>query len=107
MVITILGNIYMSVDEIIKSYNLQLVETRGKIRFYKDLITNKEYQLVNGEFIKVKDGNITYRYLKQVNGFTIKYNTNGLYGFTIFKGSMPLEDGIWSFKHAIEIACEM
>ncbi len=97
----------MSVDEIIKSNNLQLLETRGEVRFYKDFISNKEYQLVNGEFIKVKDGKITYKYLKQVNGFIIKYNTNGLYGFTIFKGSTPLEDRIWSFKHAIEIACEM
>ncbi len=102
-----LGNIYMTTEDVIKNYKLQLVETKGDIKFYKHPVSGKEYQLVNGEFIKVKDGNITYKYLKQVNGFTIKYNTNGLYGFTIFNGNTPLEDGIWSFKQAIEIACEM
>ena len=102
-----LGNIYMSFDDIIRTYNLCLTETKGEVKFYRDTVTNKEYQFVNGEFIKVKDGNIVYKFIRQVNGYKIKYNTNGLYGFTIFRGSTPFEDGIWSLKHAIEIAYEM
>lgn len=81
-----LGNIYMSFDDIIRTYNLYLTATRGEVKFYRDTVTNKEYQFVNGEFIKVKDGSIAYKFLKQINGYKIKYNTNGLYGFTIFRG---------------------
>ena len=73
-----LGNIYMSFDDIIRTYNLCLTETRGEVKFYRDTVTNKEYQFVNGEFIKV-----------------------------IFRRATPLEDGIWSLNRAIEIAYEM
>lgn len=102
-----LGNIYMTVKDIIKSYNLELVKTNGDVKFYKAPVSGNEYQLVNGEFIKVRDGKITYKLIRQIKGYKIKYNTNGVYGFAIFRGNTPLEDGIWSLQQAFEIACEM
>lgn len=102
-----IGNIYMTVKDIIKSYNLKLIKTNGDVKFYKEPASGNEYQLVNGEFIKVKDGKITYKLIQQINGYKIKYNTNGVYGFTIFRGNTSLEDRIWSLQQAFEIACKM
>lgn len=50
----------MPSDGVIKICNPRLIETRGGVKFYKVSVTNKEYQLVDREFIKVKDGNAVY-----------------------------------------------
>jgi hypothetical protein len=87
---------------------MKLIETKGEVRFYEDERTKKQYQQIeNGKPFKVKDGKISYIPIKQVNGYSIKYNTNGVYGYVIFRGKTALEDRIWTLADAERIAKEM
>lgn len=56
------------------------------------------YLLELDEFIPLKNGKITYRTIKSFHGYTIKFNTNGVYGFSIWKGNNAMEDRLWSIK---------
>lgn len=60
--------------------------------------------LYKSEPIYCKDGKMQYRRLKQVNNYIIKVNINGVSGFSLFRGSVCLEDNIWSFSEIVEIA---
>ncbi|MDD4779215.1 MAG: hypothetical protein PHT02_01235 [Tissierellia bacterium] len=102
-----LGNVYMTTEEIIKQYNLKLTETNGDIKFYENEKGNQYQQIQDGEIFKVKDGSISYKAIKQINGCIIKYNTNGIYGFSVFKGGKNLEDRIWTLVEAERIAKEL
>lgn len=55
------------------------------------------------EFIPLRNGKIAYRTIKSFHGYTIKFNTNGLYGFSIWRGNNALEDRLWSIKQCEEI----
>ena len=83
-----------------------LKEIKGEVKFYENE-KGKLFQEVNGELLKVKDGRIAYRDIKKLPLYLIKYNLNGVHGFSIFKGSKLLEDNIWSLEEAISIANDM
>lgn len=86
---------------------MKLIETKGDVKFYKNE-NNKLYQQIgDGDIFKCHDGAVTFKPIKQVNGHLIKYDNNGIYGFTIFRGKIALEDRIWSFAEAERIAREM
>lgn len=81
---------------------------KGDIEFLTD-IKGKEYMVVSSPLYKsepiyCRDGKMQYRKLKQVNGYLIKLNTNGVSGFCLFRDNICLEDNIWSFEQIIEIA---
>ena len=86
---------------------MKLIETNGDIKFYEDEKGKLFQQIQDGDIFKVRNGNIGYKTIKQVNGYTIKYETNGTVGFVIFKDKTPLEDRIWTLKDAERIAKEM
>jgi len=84
-----------------------LIETKGDVKFFKNEKGKLYQQIGDGELFKVKDGNITYKTIKKVNGYTINYENNGVSGFSIFKGSSNLEDRIWTIAEAEQIAREL
>lgn len=61
------------------------------------------YLLELDEFIPLRNGKIAYRTIKSFHGYTIKFNTNGVYGFSIWRGTNNLEDRLWSIKQCEEI----
>lgn len=81
---------------------------KGDIAYFIDS-EGKEYMIINSpiyksEAIYCRDGKMQYRRIKQVNGYIIKFNTNGVSGFCLFKGDVCFEDNIWSLEQIIEIA---
>ncbi|MGU8835832.1 hypothetical protein ACSW8S_16015 (plasmid) [Clostridium perfringens] len=85
---------------------LILIERKGNVKFYRK--GRKFYQNIgDGEIIPLKDGDIRYKKIKTVNGYTIKYNLNGVYGFSLWKGTRNLEDRFWSIEEAEKAAKEM
>jgi len=86
---------------------MKLFEIKGDIKFFKDEKGKLYQQIGDGEVFRVKDGNITYKSIKKVNGYSIKYNNNGVYGFSVFKGRENLEDRIWTLAEAEQIAREL
>jgi hypothetical protein len=84
---------------------LQLIESKGDVTFWKDEETGKLYQqLASGPVFKVKDGKISYKQIAKENQIDIKYQNNGCNGFSLFKAGTLLEDNIWTFADAQRIA---
>lgn len=72
----------------------------------KDEVVNMRhgsYLIELDEFIPLRNGKIAYRTIKSFHGYTIKFNTNGIYGFSIWRGNNDLEDRLWSIKQCEEI----
>lgn len=86
---------------------MKLIEAKGEVKFFENEKGKLFQQIGNGEIFAVRNGKIGYRTIKQVNNYTIKYETNGTVGFVIFRGKTPLEDRIWTLADAERIAREM
>jgi len=72
----------------------------------KDEVVNMRhgsYLMELDEFIPLRNEKIAYRTIKSFHGYTIKFNTNGIYGFSIWRGNNDLEDRLWSIKQCEEI----
>lgn len=87
--------------------NYILVEKKGDVEFYEDMKGNLYQKLGSDDIVKVKDGKMAYSIISKVNGYTIKYNKNGVYGFSIWKGSRCLEDNFWLYDEVLQAAYEM
>ena len=75
----------------------------------KDEVVNMRhgsYLIELDEFIPLRNGKIAYRTIKSFHGYTIKFNTNGVYGFSIWRGNDNLEDRLWSIKQCEKIIKE-
>lgn len=83
------------------------IETKGIVSFYKDKKGNLFQKLGCLKPFKVKDGKMTYKQIMNVRGLNIKYNNNGIQGFSIWKGKTNLEDNIWTTDEAEKIAIEL
>jgi hypothetical protein len=59
-------------------------------------------KILNDPPLKVLDGPIKYKKIKNYKGYTIKYNLNGVYGFSVWKEEVCLEDNFWEIKEAEE-----
>lgn len=84
-----------------KGEKLKRIGVSGDITFY---ITNRgeKYQQIGSDIpFKVRNGSITYRYITKIDGYAIKYNNNGLYGFAVYKNRVCLEDRIWEYERAL------
>jgi len=86
---------------------LNFIERKGDVSFYSDSKGKLFQQLGCDEPFKVKDGRITYKTMQKINGITIKYQNNGVNGFSLFKGRNLMEDNIWKFADATRIASEI
>lgn len=87
---------------------MTLIETKGDICFYEDK-RGKLLQRIggSGEIFKVKNGKLSFKPIEQVNGYDIRYNTNGVYGFVVCQKNIPLEDGFWRLDDARNCARTM
>lgn len=73
------------------------IERKEDVTFYEE--NGKLYQRIkNGEIFPVKNGKIGYKKIKKIKNYIIKYNTNGIYGFSIWKNNVNLEDRYWSLS---------
>ena len=87
---------------------LTYTESNGDVHYYKNKLTGREnQQLGSGEIFPIRNGKPSYKPVQKVGKLDIKYHNNGIHGFTIFRGKMPLEDNIWLFRDAERIAKEM
>jgi len=86
---------------------MKLIETKGDVRFYEDEKERMFQQIGEGEVFKVKNGQMAYEEVKQVNNYSIKYDLHGVYGFSVCQGKKILEDNIWTLAEAEQIANEL
>lgn len=85
---------------------IKLIETKGDVQFYEDE-SGKLFQKLGSEPIEeVVNGDIVYRQIEKLDNYSIEYNLNGVYGYSIVSNStgVRLEDRIWSLDNAISIA---
>lgn len=80
---------------------MNITEKKGDITFYKNEQGKLFQQIQDGEIFPVKDGKMGYKLLQSMGKYSLRYNLNGVYGFSIFKGSTPLEDRFWTIQDAI------
>lgn len=72
----------------------------------KDEVVNMRhgsYLIEIDEFIPLRNGKISYQTIKSIHGYTIKFNTNGIYGFSIWRGNNDLEDRFWSIARCEQV----
>jgi len=86
---------------------LKKIKKQGDVTFYEDEKGVLYQQLGSDEPFKVRDGSITYKVITKINGYTIKYNNNGVYGFAIFKGPVCLEDRFWRYDDVLKATHKM
>ena len=68
-----------------------------------DMVINfKEgsYLLENWKFIKLTNGKMNYNFIRNFKGASIKFNANGVQGFSIWKDNKIIEDRFWSINKA-------
>lgn len=85
----------------------EYIESKSDVHFYHDSKGKMYQQLGVGPIYPVKNGKITYRFIANVYGLDIKYQNNGVNGFSIFKGKKLMEDNIWLYSDASRIATEL
>ncbi|HEY4755802.1 MAG TPA: hypothetical protein VIH28_07105 [Ignavibacteriaceae bacterium] len=86
---------------------LNFIEKKGDVTFLADAKGRLFQQIGSNEPFKVKEGKISYRHISTKNGIEIKYNTNGVWGFTLFKREKAMEDNIWTLAEAERISEEI
>jgi hypothetical protein len=82
------------------------VEQKGDVVFSKRGAFSYQ-KILNDAPIKVLDGKIKYKTIRKYKGYTIKYNLNGVYGFSVWKNNTCLEDGFWKIKEVKECIDDM
>jgi hypothetical protein len=91
---------------------LKLIELMGIKNNFLQLhdkvleFANGQFLIELGKFFKLHNGNIRYKNIKSYKKHTIKFNLNGVSGFSIWKGKTCLEDRIWSISRCEEIIKE-
>lgn len=86
---------------------LKPIEKKGDVTFYEDVKGTMYQQLGTDDPFKVRNGSITYKHISRVNGYDVKYNNNGVYGFAIFKGRVCLEDRFWVYEEVLRAVNKM
>lgn len=64
------------------------------------------YLLELDKFIPSRSGKIAYQTIKSLHGYTIKFNTNGIDGFSILKNDYSnamMKEHLWSIKQCEDI----
>lgn len=80
---------------------LTIIERKGDVIFSEDSKGIRHQQLGGGDPYKVRNGSMTYSEITKIQGYTMKYNNNGIYGFAIFKGRKCLEKGYWIYDDVL------
>ena len=105
------GEQWKNIKDAVKSGNVGMLNTgltgasflklffENSLRDIQETVINFEkgsYLIECNEFIKLKNGSMTYKSIRHFRGYEIKFNTNGVTGFSIWKGKTCLEDRLWS-----------
>lgn len=87
--------------------NLVFLEKQGEVSFYEDK-NEVQYQNVPGiGLIPVLDGKMEYQLIEEFNNIQIKYNLNGVDGYSIWLEDTCYEDNFWSLNDIREAIEEM
>ena len=68
-----------------------------------DMVVNfKEgsYLIETWDFIKLSNGKMKYKTIRNYKGAKIKFNTNGVRGFSVWRNNKCLDDRFWSIEKA-------
>lgn len=90
--------------------DFKLIETKGQVKFYEDLNGEQYQELLDFDTtLKVIDGDMKYKIVlsSKLHPIVVKYNLNGVYGYSIWKDDKCLEDRFWSVKEALESAKDL
>lgn len=93
-----------------KKENLKLIETKGQVKFYEDNNGEQYQELLDfDEILKVVDGDIEYKTVisSKLTPVVVKYNLNGVYGYSIWKDDICLEDRFWSIQETYKAIKEL
>lgn len=82
---------------------LKLIESKGDITFYLDSKGNKYQKIGSDTPYKVKESKSTYKHVKTLGMFEVKYNLDGRRGYSIWRGKRMLQDNFWSLDEADSI----
>lgn len=80
---------------------MRITEKKGDITFYENERGKLFQQIQDGDIFPVKDGKMSYKLIQSMGQYSVKYNLNGVHGFSVFKGSTSLEDRFWNVQDAI------
>lgn len=83
---------------------MDFIEQRGEVLFQSDSKGKLFQKIGEGEPFRVKDGRMAYKHIKTVSGLDIKYNINGVFGFSVWRGKHNLEDNFWTLADAERVA---
>lgn len=88
--------------------SLVMIEEKGDISFYEDKETGRQYQKVSMiGLIPVVDGDIQYQIVESFGNISIRYNLNGVYGYSIWYNEKCYEDNFWSLEQTRKSVDEM
>ena len=91
-----------------QSKSLELIEEKGDISFYEDKRTKKQYQKVPCMgLVPVVDGDMQYQIVESFSNISIRYNLNGVHGYSIWGNEICYEDNFWSVEQTREVVEEM
>lgn len=95
-----------TVSKGVRAMDKSKTEQKLNVVFYTDdrgIMWQELLERPDKGVFKVKDGAIGYMLLNTKGKYSLKYNLNGIYGYTIMRGTDILEDNIWSYKQAQHI----
>lgn len=78
---------------------LNFIQTKGEVSFFSDEKGNIYQKIDVGTPFKT---GAELLYMGAKNGHTIKYNTDGVSGYSIFKDDELVKDKIWTLREADE-----
>jgi|AAFX01.1.fsa_nt_gi hypothetical protein len=82
----------------------KVIEKKGDIIFCEDDKGKLHQRIMMRPIFPVTNGKMQYKHIQSIGNVDIKYNTNGVHGFTIFVGNSAVEDNIWELSKAVEVA---
>ncbi len=78
-------------------------EIKGDITFSRDSKGQPIQTIGTNQPFKIKNGSLGYITLNTFKGVSLKYNTNGVHGFSLWKNGRCIEDNVWTLETANEI----
>lgn len=88
--------------------SLILIEEKGDVSFYEDKETGRQYQKVSRiGLVPVVDGDMQYQIVESFGSISIRYNLNGVHGYSIWYNERCYEDNFWSLEQTREAVDEI
>lgn len=85
---------------------MNIIDKKGDVTFYEDSKGNRYYQIYGDDRYKVFLGEMKYTRIESYKEYVIKFNTNCIDGFTIWKDGVIIDKGYWELHNAKEAVYE-